>query len=399
VVESQADGPSAQNPSAAGSHGGGAAPPPADALCPFCGLDYRWDEGRRCWSCASPSCEHCATSGPEPLCPDCADAGASALPDDLSPMLATLGDLPADPAGWGFELKWDGIRCLAYWDGARLRLESRNGNGITARYPEIADIGNALSGRPAMVLDGEIVALDRGGRPSFALLQQRMHLSADVARHAAGGTPVHYFVFDVLVDLGESLLARPYRVRRAALAEHLPEHPHLHLPPSHDGAGRALLSVAREHGLEGIVAKRLDSPYEPGRRSPAWRKVKLVNVQEMVIGGWMPGGGAPGRIGSLLLGVYDETGQLRYIGRVGTGFTLADRQRLHQRLSAIERDGSPFDDPHPKAGARYVEPRLVAQVAYRRWPPGGQVQQASFKGLRPDVPPEDVVREEPAHES
>jgi bifunctional non-homologous end joining protein LigD len=314
-------------------------------------------------------------------------------------MLATLAGLPADPSGWSFEFKWDGVRCLARWDGSRLALESRAGNPITARYPEIASIGAALAGTAPLLLDGEIVALDQHGRPSFGRLQRRMHLQGTAARAAAARTPVQFFAFDLLYADGASLLDCPYSTRREALARHAPVHPHLHVPPAEAGAGRAMLQVARAHGLEGIVAKRLDSPYEPGRRAATWRKVKLVSAQEMVIGGWMPSGTGRGRIASLLLGVYDDDGRLRCVGRVGTGFTQADRERLHQRLSALERPTSPFADapgrPGRTAGARFVEPELVAQIAYRRWPEQGRVQQAAFQGLRTDVPAADVVRERP----
>ncbi|WP_058557918.1 non-homologous end-joining DNA ligase [Thiohalocapsa sp. ML1] len=421
-----------------GSQGQPAQTDHADAACPFCGTLYHFDEGRRCWTCGSPACEHCATPGPEPLCPECVaaapdadadppssgsesgagsglDSGNDGRPSDgsppsqdpdadplpptgLAPMLATPAELPPDPSGWAFELKWDGLRCLAYWDGARLKLMSRNGNAMTERWPEVADLARVLAGTPPVVFDGEIVALDQRGHPSFERLARRMQLGADAAVGAAERRPVHYFVFDLLYADGRSLLARPYRERRMALAHHLPAHPHLHLPPSEAGAGEAMLATARKQKLEGIVAKRLDSPYEPGRRSPAWRKIKLVRMQEMVIGGWMPGGGAPDLVGSLLLGVYDDTGVLRYAGRAGTGFTQADRSYLHEVFGNLARDTSPFDQPRPVTGARFVEPRLVAQIAYRRWPADGHIQQASFKGLRSDVPAAEVVREQPGGE-
>jgi len=380
---------------AEGTPGTRTEPDGADARCPFCGGGYRWDDGRRCWACDSPSCEHCVTAGKQPLCPECA-AADELPPEDVAPMLATLAELPADPDRWAFELKWDGVRCLARWDGARLTLQSRAGNGITATYPELAGIARALAGTPPLLLDGEIVALDAQGRPSFRRLQRRMHLSAEAARAGTEHTPVHYFVFDLLFADHEPLTARAYQERRAMLADHLPAHACLHLPPSEPAAGEAMLAVARAHRLEGVVAKRLDSPYEPGRRSPAWRKIKLVHAQELVIGGWLAARGAAHQVGSLLLGVYDDRGRLRYAGRAGTGYTRAERRELRARLLPLERASSPFDLPRPVPGAHYAEPRLVAQVTYRRWPDGGRVQQASYQGLRADVPPEDVVRERPA---
>lgn len=371
--------------------------PLAEAVCEFCGAPYAVDDGRRCTACDVPSCQHCATAEGESQCPEC--AGAS-LPPQMEPMLARLSNLPTGH-GWEFEYKWDGVRCLAYWDCCRLRLDSRNLNDVTARYPELQHIAEGL-GVP-VVLDGEIVALDDEGRPNFGRLQGRMHLSPDRAGRAVATTPVFYFAFDLLYLDGELLVDRPYTERRAALESLTFGDRRVKVPPR-DADGAAMLAAAREHGLEGVVAKRADGRYEPGRRSPAWRKVKLVRAQEFVIGGWTPQEGAERRVGSLLLGVYDESGRLRFAGRVGSGFSDADHRRLLELLEPLRTPVDPFardqgagDTPVSRsstsADTRYIVPELVAQVEYRRWPEGGHLQQTAFKGLRSDVPPGDVLRE------
>jgi len=368
-----------------------------ELVCEFCGAAYRPDDGRRCTACDVPSCEHCATPDDGSRCPECEGA---ILPPQMEPMLARLSTLPTGD-GWRYEFKWDGVRCLAYWDCCDLRLDSRRLNDITARYPELGHIAEGL-GVPA-VLDGEIVALDENGRPSFGRLQSRVHLSPDKARRAVAHVPVFYFVFDLLHLDGESLLDRPYMERRAAL-ESLPfDDPRLQVPPN-DADGGVVLAAAREHGLEGVVAKRVDGRYKPGRRSGAWRKVKLVRAQEFVIAGWTPQKDSDHRVGSLLLGTYDERGRLRYAGRVGSGFSDDDHLRLLDLLEPLRTPVDPFarggqadtasaSRRSASAGTRYVVPELVAHVEYRRWPEGGHLQQTAFKGLRSDVPPGDVVRE------
>jgi len=380
-----------------GDVGGAGAPPaplvasdgePREVVCAFCGAPHAFHSGRHCAVCDAPGCEHCVTPGSEALCPDCE---ARALPAHVEPMLARLSSLPRGD-GWGCEFKWDGVRCLAYWDGRDLRLESRRLNDVTGRYPEFRHAFDGLG--EAVVLDGELVALDASGRPSFARLQRRMHLSPGRAAKVAARVPVFYFVFDVLQLGGESLLERPYRERREVLEGLAPAGPRVRVPRSHaDGA--AMLAAAREHALEGVVAKRLDSRYEPGRRSGAWRKVKLVRAQEFVIGGWTPQAGIDRKIGSLLLGVYDDGGRLRYVGRVGSGFSDDDHRRLLGLLRPLETDADPFALEKRPVGLHAVTPELVVQVAYRRWPEGGRLQQTAFEGLRADVPPGDVVRERP----
>ena len=323
--------------------------------------------------------------------------------DSIEPMLATLAaGLPPDLENYGFEYKWDGVRALCYWDGRRLRLESRNRLDITHRYPELHVLGEALGSRPA-VLDGEIVALDEVGRPSFPLLQNRMHVNArrDIER-LVEEVPVRYLVFDLLHLDGRSVMDRSYVHRRDLLEQLTLIGPSWQVPPSHVGEGEAMLAAAREQGLEGVMAKRLDGLYYPGRRSPEWMKIKVVGRQEFVIGGWVPGdaGTNLSRIGSLLVGYYEpacapKKGQvLRFAGGVGTGYNEQWHRTLTAKLKPLTRTTSPFSDPVPKPDKIFVEPLLVAEVEYRRWPAGGVLHQASFKGLRTDKPARKVVRED-----
>lgn len=321
------------------------------------------------------------------------------MPAGIRPMLAIPSELPADPSNWGFEYKWDGIRAITYWDGRRLAIQSRNQLDITRRYPELADLGPAL-GREGVVLDGEILALDESGRPSFALLQRRMHAegAGQIAR-LSKQTPICYVLFDVLWSRGRSTLSFPYTKRRQILEELTIAGPAWQITPAQVGDGAAMLEAARSNALEGVVAKRLTSVYEPGRRSPNWLKIKVVFRQEFVIGGWVPEKQIHhDRVGTLLVGYYDcpTSGQqprLRYAGGVGTGFDAALHASLTKALKQRVAQTSPFAERVPKKDSIFVRPDLVAEVEYRRWPTGGLIQQASFKGLRTDKPATDVVKE------
>jgi bifunctional non-homologous end joining protein LigD len=324
------------------------------------------------------------------------------MPAGVEPMLAVLAPgLPPDTENWGYEFKWDGIRALCYWDGRRLRLESRNRLEMTHRYPELHVLGEALGSRTA-ILDGEIVALDDNDRPSFTLLQQRMHVNdpRDIER-AARDIPIRYLVFDLLYLDGRSVTDRSYVHRRDLLEQLTLLGPTWQVPPAHFGAGEGevMLAAARESNLEGVVAKRLDSVYEVGRRSPNWLKVKVIARQEFVIGGWVPQGGTDlSHIGSILIGYYEPAGGnkkvLRFAGGVGTGFNERWHRALTGILKPLTRATSPFADPVPKAGALFVEPLVVAEIEYRRWPAGGMVHQGAFKGIRTDKKPRQVVRED-----
>src|SRR3954469_20863678 len=290
------------------------------------------------------------------------------MPSGLEPMLATLTqDLPPDLDNYGFEYKWDGVRALCYWDGRTLRLESRNRLDIPRRYPELHVLADALGSRSA-VLDGEIVALDEADRPSFPLLQNRMHVNDPAAiRRLVDEVPVRYLVFDLLYLDGRSTIHRSYLHRRDLLEQLTLVGPSWQVPPAHVGEGAAMLQAARDNQLEGVVAKRIDSVYDPGRRSPDWLKIKVIQRQEFVIGGWVPeGGNTLSRVGSILLGYYEpgrtagRAGKvLRFAGGVGTGFNERWHRTLSSTLNPLTRASSPFADPVPKRDAIFVEPILV----------------------------------------
>jgi bifunctional non-homologous end joining protein LigD len=318
------------------------------------------------------------------------DPDREPMPEELAPMLARTGPLPSDDGRWGFEIKWDGVRAIAFVQGGRLVLRARSGRDITPRYPELRPLAAALAGRE-VVLDGEVVAFD-GNRPSFQKLQGRMHLTSEHAvRRLARDDPVHYIAFDLLYLDGRSLLDLRYDERRSALAELELQGPTWQAPAHHVGDGAALLELTRAQGLEGVIAKRLDGPYTPGRRSPGWVKVKNICSTDVVVGGWLPGeGGRAGRLGALAIGVHDDEGRLRYAGRVGSGFTETELIKVGRLLEPLARDDSPFSGPQPPKLTRFVEPRLVARVDYTERTQAGTLRQPSYKGMRDDVAPEDV---------
>jgi len=327
------------------------------------------------------------------------ESGREPMPRDLEPMKATLAKLPRDDSRWAYEIKWDGVRAIAYCEPGHIVLESRNLRDITKGYPEVRKIVEALGGRSA-VLDGELVTFDEQGRPSFQRLQRRMHLASEPEiRRRAAEIPVVYMIFDLLYLDGRSLFEEPYEERRAQLESLELQGPAWQTPSYHRGDGKALLSASRERGLEGIVAKKLGTPYVPGRRSRDWLKIKNVRSQEVVIGGWLPGKGRrEGELGALLVGYYEEDNgeaRLRYAGKVGTGFGASDLRMLRERLEPLAREDSPFEGRQPEKAARFVEPRLVAQVEFNEWTNAGTLRHPSYQGLRDDKPAADVVREEP----
>lgn len=325
-----------------------------------------------------------------------------ALPEGMKPMLATLGRPPNLEGGdWALELKWDGVRAMAYAEDIRTRFVSRTGKDISATYPELASLGAELkaAGVKQALLDGEIVAFGDDGWPEFEALQPRIHASTPTqAARLAAVTPVAYLAFDLLQIDGRPLLDRPYFERREILDTIRLNGGGVQFPPSFPGSDfEAVLAASLEHGLEGIVAKRLDSLYEPGARTTAWRKIKNLTRQEVVVGGWKPGkGNREGKIGSLLVGVHDERGKLMYSGHVGTGFTDKTLRALGARLKPLRRKTSPFDEPVPAEHARvavWVEPELVAEVDFEVWTRAGRMRAPVYKGLRNDKDPADVVRE------
>ncbi|HET6795197.1 MAG TPA: non-homologous end-joining DNA ligase [Acidimicrobiales bacterium] len=317
------------------------------------------------------------------------------MPTVVRPMMAVSGEsLPGD--GWAYELKWDGVRAVAFLVGRGLRLQSRNLRDITSRYPELG----RLDGWPAdgsAVLDGEVIAPDESGVSRFERLQRRMHVAAPPASLRAE-VPVAFMAFDLLWLDGRGTEGLPY-VERRRLLEALPcPGPAWQVPRNRVGDGEALRQASRQLGVEGLVAKRLDSPYEEGRRSRHWVKVKNVRRQDMVVGGWLPGEGRRSSgLGALLVG-YQGEGGLRYAGRVGSGFTDADLDRLGPVLGRMTRTASPFapDPPLPREVrrlARFVEPVMVVEVAFSEWTAGGTLRAPVYKGVRPDVAPSQVRRE------
>jgi bifunctional non-homologous end joining protein LigD len=314
----------------------------------------------------------------------------------MRPMLARLAKMPPNEQRFGFEIKWDGVRALAYAAGGKMRLESRTGREISAQFPEAAGLGRAL-GRRQAVLDGELVAFDDAGRPSFQRLQGRIHLASPAAvQERIAATPVTMMLFDILHLSGRNTRELSYEERRGLLEGLGLDGPSWQTPDYHLGEGSKLLAASRKRGLEGVVAKRLGSRYQPGRRGDDWLKIKNVRSQEVVIGGWLPGKGRRrGMIGALLAAYY-EGSELRFAGKVGTGFTEGDLERLAKRLNPLRRDTSPFAGRQPERGSIFVEPKLVAEVEFSEWTQAGTMRHPAFKGLRTDKPARDVVREEPA---
>ena len=321
------------------------------------------------------------------------DASAEEMPDFIAPMLAKLSTLPADESQWAFEVKWDGVRAITHSEPGRLRLLSRNDNDVTAAYPELRPLNSALGSYRA-ILDGEIVAFDQEGKPSFQLLQPRMHLRGEAAvKRQSQSSPVTYMIFDLLWLDGHSLMQLPYTERRARLEGLRLGSERWRVPESFPGQGSSLLAATREQGLEGVIGKRMDSRYVAGRGG-AWIKVKNWGRQEAVIGGWTTGkGGRAGSLGALLLGIHDGDGELQYIGRVGTGFDTRELERLGELLAPLARKTTPFTGRQPPKDSHYVEPRLVCEVEFSEWTQAGTLRQPSYKGLRDDKRAEDVVRE------
>ena len=317
-------------------------------------------------------------------------------PEPVEPMLARAGTLPRDDGAYGYEIKWDGVRAIACLEAGRLTLTGRRRSDFTPRYPEIGGLAGEVGGG-RLLLDGEVVAFDEGGHPSFERLQSRMNLaSAGAVRHRMLDIPVTYVIFDLLWLAGRSTLALPYRERRKLLAGLDLNGPSWRTPAHREGDGAALLRASDDQGLEGIVAKRLDSPYEPGRRSTAWIKVKNHCVQELVVGGFTPGsGGRANSLGALAVGVYDKAGEgpLRYAGKVGTGFTDVSIAALIRELERLRVAQSPFEGRSPPKEVVFVEPCLVARVEFREWTAAGTLRAPSFKGLVADADPRMVVRE------
>ncbi|MET7287182.1 ATP-dependent DNA ligase [Streptomyces sp. NPDC005573] len=310
----------------------------------------------------------------------------------VPPMLATPGSLPspAQDARWAYETKQDGQRVMVYLPGdGTVLLRARSGEDITGAYPELGALGGILGGTPA-VLDGEVLALDEQGRADFQLLQGRMglaHSPATAARRAAR-VPVHLVLFDVPY-LAEPLLSVPYARRRTRLEDLGLTGAYWSTPAAVVGHGAEALRATREHGLEGLVCKKLDSVYEPGVRSRSWIKIRNVRSEDVIVGGWLPGKGRlAGLPGAVLVGRRDG-GRLRYAGRVGTGWDEAERAGLAALLRAAASEDCPFDPAPRIPDARWVLPRLVGEVGFSTRTRAGLLRQPTWLRLRPDLTPEE----------
>jgi bifunctional non-homologous end joining protein LigD len=303
----------------------------------------------------------------------------------IEPMLATpTRDVPAHDSEWAAEAKWDGARVLAYVSGGTVVLRGRSGGDVTGSYPEVAATLARAAGRRTVILDGEVTVLD-GDRPSFAQLQRRMH----VARPAPGlvaAVPVTYVAFDLLWQASRSLLRSPYAQRRALLDGLALTGDHLSVPPSFPGQARVLADASRDLGLEGVIIKRLASPYQPGQRSGDWLKIRHLTAADVLIGGWLPRAGTRSQLaGSVLAGV-PGPGGLEYLGSVGSGFAEAELRDLTARLMALEQPDSPFAAPLPAdvaRRARWTRPVLAAEVSYAELTGAGRMRHPVWRGLRP----------------
>ena len=306
-------------------------------------------------------------------------------------MLATLSDRRDFGGDWLLERKFDGERCVARKDGGDVRLESRTGKDLTNTYPEIrAAVAAQLGGD--LVLDGEIVAYD-GDQTSFSRLQQRLGVTNPTSEQVAA-YPVVYCVFDLLDIDGEDLTDRPLVERRANLTRVIRPSAALQLTEAwRDDSERRFVDACRS-GWEGLIAKRADAPYVPGR-SRDWLKLKCAWEQELVIGGYTDPAGSRTDFGALLVGFYEDR-LLRYAGKVGTGYTAATLRDLGARLRELETPESPFVDARPiPRGTHWTRPELVAQIGFAEWTRDGRLRQPRFLGLRDDKRPEEVVRERP----
>jgi bifunctional non-homologous end joining protein LigD len=308
---------------------------------------------------------------------------------DYAPMKAVLSDRPFSDPNWVFERKLDGERCGALRRSGEVRLLSRTGQVLNSTYPELVD-ALAVEG-PDLLLDGEIVAFDRG-RSSFERLQQRIGIH-DPERARRSPVAVFYYLFDVLEQAGEDLRALPLLERKARLRRAAPSRGPLRLTPYVRGDGEKAFRLACQRGWEGVIAKRADSGYVSAR-SRDWLKLKCAHGQELVIGGWTAPKGSRKHLGALVVGYY-EHGRLRYAGKVGTGFDEATLGRLGRELERRERASSPFDDGRPPRDARWAEPELVAQIGFAEWTRDGKLRQPRYQGLRDDKPAREVVREVP----
>jgi len=314
------------------------------------------------------------------------------MPRQVEPMKAVLASESFDSNDWLYEIKWDGERAVAYLDNGRLSLMSRNQKEQNFRYPELADLADFILGEK-IVLDGEIVAFDELGLPSFQKLQSRMNLQQESEiKRKSSEQPVIYIVFDVLFWQGQYLQTAPLWQRKQVLNSILMPYHHVMLSDFIETEGQAFFEAAEQQGLEGIIAKKKDGHYEQ-RRSGSWLKIKAVHQQEVVIAGFTEPRETRPYFGALLLGVYKD-GRLLYVGHAGTGFDYQSLRDVYGKLAALEVSKSPFEStPETNAKAHWTEPKLVAEVKFSEWTKAGKMRQPVFLGLREDINPKDVIKE------
>jgi len=319
-----------------------------------------------------------------------------AMPAKLEPMHAEPGDMAFNRADWMWEPKLDGYRVLAFVDGHGVKLRSRRGLDLSVTFPGLcAELGKQTEG--SMVLDGEIVAFDAGGKPSFAALQERAQLKVERDIVAADQiAPVAFVAFDLLHFAGVNLRQAPYRDRRRYLSQCLLPSPLVQLVHASED-GIALYAAALASGFEGVVGKRKDSRYEAGRRSASWLKVKPTRSADFVVGGYTKGKGSRAPLGAILVGYWDR-GELRYASHVGSGFDESTLKQLKARLDRLQRSSSPFvEKPELNAPTTWVEPDVVAEVCFQSWTDDGRLRAPVFLRLRDDIDPKAVRRDESEH--
>jgi len=317
------------------------------------------------------------------------------MPHAIHPMLAISVDKAFDDDEWLFEIKWDGYRAVAFLDGKSLRLVSRNQNDLTKAYPELQEIPNQITARTA-VLDGEIVALDDEGRPSFGLMQQRTGVGEGGRRirRTRDDIRVVYYVFDLLYLDGHDLMQADLEQRKQLLASIVTSGDLLRYSDHWVGSGKTLFEAAGQRGLEGIIAKRRVSCYLQ-KRSSEWLKIKITKRQECVIGGYTEPRGARENFGSIVLGLYDDKGRLIPVGQAGSGFNEQTHAQMWKRLQPLETNRNPFfGKVESDRQVHYVKPELVAEIKFTEWTHEGQsggvkMRAPVFQGMRLDKAPEE----------